>query len=107
MGYLSDYNSRHGKCEYCKHHNATGSMRCAECYGMAFEDSVDLLSFIRAKVTKDAVDRFNESDEGKQLFSMMEQHRETYNQCRDSYNKARDVFVEAEIKRIEQSLDSI
>lgn len=107
MGYLDDYNARHGKCEYCKHHNATGSHRCAECYGHAFEDAVDLYTFIRARVTKDAVEKFNVSDEGKRLYDMMEQHRQTYNQCKDSYNIARDQFVDAELKRIENSINSI
>lgn len=107
MGYLDDYNARHGKCEYCKHHSATGSHRCAECYGTAFEDSLDLYTFIRAKVSKDAVDKFNESDEGKQLFNLVEQKRLAYNESRDAYNKARDLFVDSELKRIEESINSI
>ena len=107
MGYLDDYNARHGKCEYCKHHSVTGSYRCAECYGYAFEDNIDLYTFIRARVTEDAVEKFNASDEGKRLYDMMEQHRRTYNQCKGSYNKARDQFVDAELRRIESSIDSI
>lgn len=107
MGYLDDYNMRHGKCEYCKHHNVTGSMRCTECYGMAFEDSLDLFTFIRAKVSKDAVDKFNESDEGKRLYNAMEQYRQLYNQYRDSYNEARNRFVDDELRRIEESINSI
>jgi hypothetical protein len=105
MGYIDDYNKRKGKCEYCKHHNYTGSHRCAECYGTAFEDSVDLLSFIRAKVTKDATNEFNESEEGKRLYNMMEQHRQTYNQCKDSYNQARDKFVDEAIRQFEDKLN--
>ena len=107
MGYLSDYNARYGKCEYCRHHNVTGSYRCAECYGHAFEDAIDLYTFIRVKVTKDATEQFNESEEGKRLQQMVEQHRMTYNQCRDSYNAARDKYIDAAIKRVEESLDSI
>lgn len=107
MGYLDDYNARKGKCEYCKYHNVTGSMRCAECYGYSFEDSVDLYTFIRAKASKDAIEKFNESDEGKRLHDLMEQHRQTYNQCKDSYNEERDKFVDAELKRIEEFINSI
>ena len=107
MGYIDDYNERRGKCEYCKHHNVTHTSKCTECYGHSFEDSVDLYTFIRASVTKDAVEKFNASDEGKPLYDMMEQHRQTYNQCRDSYNRERDKFVEAELKRVEDAINSI
>ena len=109
MGYIDDYNERRGKCEYCKHQN---SSRCTECNsgkycGHSFEDSVDLYTFIRASVTKDAVEKFNASVEGKSLYDMMEQHRQTYNQCRDSYNRERDKFIDAELKRIEDAINSI
>ena len=104
MGYLDDYKARNGKCEYCIHQN---SSKCAECYGHSFEDSIDLYTFIRASVTKDAVEKFNTSDEGKPLYDMMEQHRQTYNQCKDSYNKARDKFVDAELKHVEDAINSI
>jgi hypothetical protein len=107
MGYLDDYNSRHGKCEYCKHRSVTGSNKCAECYGGSFEDSVDLYTFIRARVTKDAVDKFNTSDEGKRLYDIMEQHLQTYNQCKDSYNKAREKFIDEELKRVDNIINSI
>lgn len=116
MGYIDDYKARNGKCEYCKHHNVNCSSRCTECdrkskckecYGHSFEDSVDLYTFIRASITKDAVEKFNTSDEGKSLYDMMEQHKQTYNQCRDSYNRARDKFVDAELKRVEDAINSI
>ena len=105
MGYIDDYNKRKGKCEYCKYYDVIGSMRCTECCGYDFEDSVDLLSFIRAKVTKDATNKFNESEEGKRLYSMMEQHRQTYNQCKDSYTQARDKFVDEAIKQLEDKIN--
>ena len=107
MGYLDDYKARNGKCEYCKYHNVNCSSRCTECDRKSFEDSVDLYTFIRASVTKDAVDKFNASVEGKSLYDMMEQHRQTYNQCRDSYNRERDKFVDAELKRVEDAINSI
>lgn len=107
MGYIDDYKSRNGKCEYCKHHNANCSSRCTECDRHSFEDYVDLYTFIRASVTKDAVEKFNTSDEGKSLYDMMEQHRQTYNQCKDSYNRARDKFVDSELKRVEDAINSI
>lgn len=107
MGYIDDYKSRNGKCEYCKHHNANCSSRCTNCDRNSFEDSIDLYTFIRASVTKDAVEKFNASNEGKQLYDIMEQHRQTYNQCKDSYNRARDKFVDAELKRIEDAINSI
>ena len=107
MGYIDDYKARNGKCEYCKHHNVNCSSRCTECDRHSFEDYVDLYTFIRASVTKDAVEKFNTSDEGKTLYNMMEQHRQTYNQCKDSYNRARDKFVDAELKRVEDAINSI
>ncbi len=45
--YIDEYNARHGKCDYCKYHNVAGSQRCTDCYGRAFEDTVDLYTFIR------------------------------------------------------------
>ena len=107
MGYIDDYHERRGKCEYCKHHNATRPSKCKECYGHSFEDSVDLYTFIRASVTKDAVKKFNASDEGKLLYDMMEQQRQAYNQCKDSYNRARDKFINAELKHIDDAINSI
>jgi hypothetical protein len=107
MGYLDDYNSRHGKCEYCKHHNSVESNCCCDCYGGAFEDAVDLYTFIRAKVSKDAIEKFNGTDEGKRLYNMMEQHRQTYNQCKDSYNNAREKFIDEELKRVDDIINSI
>ena len=109
MGYIDDYNERRGKCEYCKYQDSPKCSECntGMCYGHSFEDSVDLYTFIRASVTKDAVKKFNASDEGKLLYDMMEQHRQTYNQCKDSYNRARDKFVDAELKRIEDAINSI
>ena len=107
MGYIDDYKSRNGKCEYCKHHNVNCSSICTDCDRNSFEDSIDLYTFIRASVTKDAVEKFNASDEGKPLYDMMEQHRQTYNQCKDSYNRARDKFVDLELKRVEDAINSI
>ena len=104
MGYIDDYKSRNGKCEYCIHQD---SSICTDCDRNSFEDSIDLYTFIRASVTKDAVEKFNASEEGKPLYDMMEQHRQTYNQCKDSYNKARDKFVDAELKRVEDAINSI
>ena len=107
MRYLDDYNARHGKCDYCKYHNATGSHRCVDCYGSAFEDTIDLYTFIRAKVTKEAIEKFNVSNEGKQLYDLMEQHKQIYNQSKDSYNRAREQFVDAELKRIENAINTL
>ena len=109
MGYLDDYKARNGKCEYCIHQNSSKCTECnsGKCYGHSFEDSVDLYTFIRASVTKDAIEKFNASEEGKPLYDMMEQHRQTYNQCKYSYNKARDKFVDAELKRVEDAINSI
>lgn len=107
MGYLDDYKDRRGKCDYCKYHNATGSQRCVDCYGSAFEDTVDLYTFIRAKVTKDAIEKFNESDEGKQLYNIMDQHKQAYEQCKESYNREREKFVDAELKRIENAINAL
>ena len=109
MGYIDDYKARNGKCEYCIHQDSSKCTECCigRCYSNSFEDCIDLYTFIRASVTKDAVEKFNASDEGKPLYDMMEQHRQTYNQCKDSYNRARDKFVDAELKRVEDAINSI
>lgn len=104
MGYFDEYKERNGKCEYCKHHR---SYRCAECYGTAFEDSIDLYTFIRARASKDAVDKFNKSDKGADLFNAMEQSRLEYEKCRDAYNTYRDKFIDEELERIESAINSI
>lgn len=106
MGYLDDYNNRLGKCEYCKYH-ASGSYRCKECDSNKFEDVVDLYTFIRAQSSKEAIKKFNESAEGKRLHQIMEEHRIAYNTCRDEYNKARELFIDAELKRVENSINAI
>ena len=104
MGYFDEYKERNGKCEYCKHHS---SHRCAECYGHAFEDAVDLYTFIRVRASKDAVDKFNKSDKGAELFKAMEQSRLEYEKCRDAYNSSRDRFIDEELERIESAINSI
>ena len=107
MSYLDEYKARKGKCEYCKYHDCYGSHRCVECYGGAFEDSVDLFSFIKAKASKSALDKFNESDEGKHLLDLVEQHHKAYNHSLDAYNSARDKFINSELERIEDLINSI
>jgi len=107
MGYIDEYNARHGKCDYCKYHNVAESQRCTDCYGRAFEDTVDLYTFIRAKVSKDAIKRFNESTDGKRLYNIMEQHRQIYEQSKDSYNREREKFVDTELKRIENAINTL
>ena len=107
MGYVDDYKKRHGKCEFCKFHNVTGSYMCAECYGGSFKDTLDLVTFIRRRVSEDATEKFNASDRGKQLLADIDHYENLYDQCRHEYNKARDSFIDDELKRVDDIINSI
>lgn len=107
MGYIDDYKARQGKCEFCKFHNVTGSHLCAECYGYSFKDKIDLVTFIRKRVSEDAIEKFNASEHGKQLLSNIECYKQLYDQCKDEYNAARDSFIDEELKRVDDIINSI
>lgn len=107
MGYVDEYKKRHGKCEFCKFHNVTGSYMCAECYGGSFKDTLDLVTFIRRRVSEDATEKFNESERGKQLLADIDHYENLYDQRKREYNKARDSFIDEELKRIDNVINSI
>ena len=107
MGYVDDYKKRHGKCEFCKFHNVTGSYMCAECYGGSFKDTLDLVTFIRRRVSEDATEKFNESERGKQLLADIDHYENLYDQHKREYNKARDSFIDEELKRVDDIINSI
>lgn len=107
MGYVDDYKARHGKCEFCQFNNCTGAYVCAECYGHSFKDKLDLVTFIRKRVSEDATEKFNASERGKQLLSDIEHYEQLYDQCKDEYNTARDSFIEEELKRVDSIINSI
>lgn len=74
MRYIEDYKSRQCKCEFCKFYNVAGSYMCAECYdGSSFKDKLDLVTFIRERVSKDVLNKLIESDEYKRLCDLFEQ----------------------------------
>jgi len=107
MGYIDEYNARHGKCEFCKYHNFTGSPVCAECYGYSFKDSLDLVTFIRKRVSDEATKKFNASEYGKQLLSDIEHYEQLCDKCKDEYNAARDSYINEELKRVDDIINSI
>lgn len=107
MGYTDEYKARHGKCEFCKYHNVTGSHICSECYGYSFKDSLDLVTFIRKIVSEDATKKFNMSERGKQLLSDIEHYEQLYDKCKDEYNAARDSYINEELKRVDDIINSI
>lgn len=107
MGYVDDYKARRGKCEFCKFHNVTGSYICAECYGYSFKDRLDLVTFIRERVSDEANEKFNASEHVKQLLSDIERYKQLYDQYQDEYNTARDSFIKEELKRVDDIINSI
>jgi hypothetical protein len=107
MGYLDDYNARIGKCEYCKFHNVTGSQRCVECYGSAFVDKLCLYEFIRKQVTENAVDKFNNTNKGKQLLEELEKCKQAYYNAEDEYDKEKNDFIQSELKRIDNTINTL
>lgn len=107
MGYIDEYKARHGKCEFCKYHNVTGSHVCAECYGYSFKDSLDLVTFISKRVSEDATKKFNTSERGKQLLSDIEHYEQLYDKCKDGYSTASDTYINEELKRVDDIINSI
>lgn len=107
MGYIDEYKARHGKCEFCKYDNVTGSHVCAECYGYSFKDKLDLTTFIRKRVKEDAIEKFNSSERGKQLLSDIDHYEQLYDKCKDEYNTARDSYIDEELKRVDDIINSI
>ena len=58
---------------------------CAECYGGSFKDTLDLVTFIRRRVSEDATEKFNASDRGKQLLADIVSHSINSDYSEDEY----------------------
>lgn len=105
MGYLNEYKERHGKCEYCVHHNRL-YRGCVECYDdYYFKDKIDLMSYIKQRVNEDASKQFDNSDKGKSLLEIVVETSKPYIEAKEKYDKAKNEFIELELKKIEDSLD--
>lgn len=104
MGYLNEYKERHGKCEYCVHHNRF-YRGCIECYDAYFQDKIDLMSYIKQRVNEDASKQFDNSDEGRSLLAIMNETSKPYIEAKANYDKAKREFIELELKKVENSLD--
>lgn len=104
MGYLNEYKERHGKCEYCIHHNRL-YRGCVECYDAYFKDKLDLMSYIKQRVNEDASNQFDNSDEGKSLLAIVNETYLPYMDAKEKYDKAKSEFIELELKKVESSLD--
>ena len=107
MGYLDEYNARSGKCEYCKHRSVTGSNRCVECYGYAFEDKLGVYEFIRKRVSEDAAIKYDESSDGKLLLEKIDECKKALLEAEDFYKKEREKCIDKELKRIEDTINAL
>lgn len=103
MKYLNEYKERHGKCEYCIHHNRL-YRGCVECYDANFKDKIDLMSYIKQRVNEDASKQFDNSDEGRSLLAIVNETSKPYMDAKEKYDKAKKEFIELELKKIEDIL---
>lgn len=106
MTYMEEYKARKGKCEYCKNSDK-GEYFCAECWGYSFADRLDFMGFVKKRVSEQAMETFDETEEGKRLLSEYNKREEEYFTAKDAYEKARDLFVDNEVKKAESKFDSI
>jgi hypothetical protein len=106
MTYMEEYKARKGKCEYCKN-KGKGENFCAECWGYSFADRLDFMGFVKKRVSEQARETFDETEEGKRLLAEYNKREEEYFNAKDTYEKARDLFVDNEVKKVEAKFDSI
>jgi hypothetical protein len=106
MTYMEEYKARKGKCEYCKNKDK-GENFCAECWGYGFADRLDFMGFVKKRVSEQARETFDETEEGKRLLAEYNKREEEYFNAKDTYEKARDLFVDNEVKKVEAKFDSI
>lgn len=107
MGYLDEYKSRIGKCEFCEFHNVTGSMMCAECYGSAFKDKLDLYEFIRRSVKDNATANFNNTDKGRSLLDALDKCRDALYEAEHVYESEKHLYIESELNRIDDIINTL
>ena len=106
MTYMEEYKARKGKCEYCKN-KGKGENFCAECWGYSFADRLDFMGFVKKRVSEQASETFDETEEGKRLLAEYNKREEEYFTAKDTYEKSRDLFVDNEVKKVEAKFDSI
>lgn len=106
MTYMEEYKARKGKCEYCKN-KGKGENFCAECWGYSFADRLDFMGFVKKRVSEQARETFDETEEGKRLLAEYNKREEEYFMAKDTYEKSRDLFVDNEVKKVEAKFDSI
>ena len=104
--YMEEYKARKGKCEYCKNKDK-GEYFCAECWGYSFADRLDFMGFVKKRVSEQARETFDETEEGKRLLAEYNKREEEYFNAKDTYEKSRDLFVDNEVKKVESKFDSI
>ena len=106
MTYMEEYKARKGKCEYCKNKDK-GEYFCAECWGYGFDDRLDFMSFVKKRVSEQARETFDETEEGKRMLAEYNKREEEYFTAKDAYEKARDSFVDTELEKVVTKFDSI
>ena len=106
MTYMEEYKARKGKCEYCKNKDK-GEYFCAECWGYGFADRLDFMGFVKKRVSEQAREIFDETEEGKRLLAEYNKREEEYFNAKDEYEKARDLFVDNEVKKVEAKFNAI
>ena len=106
MTYMEEYNARKGKCEYCKNKDK-GYNFCAECWGYSFADRLDFMGFVKKRVSEQARETFDETEEGKRLLDEYNKREEEYFMAKDTYEKSRDLFVKTELEKVMTKFDSI
>lgn len=65
------------------------------------------MGFVKKRVSEQARETFDETEEGKRLLAEYNKREEEYFTAKDTYEKARDLFVDNEVKKVEAKFDSI
>ena len=65
------------------------------------------MGFVKKRVSEQASETFDETEEGKRLLAEYNKREEEYFTAKDTYEKARDLFVDNEVKKVEAKFDSI
>lgn len=106
MTYIEEYKARKGKCEYCKNKDK-GEYFCAECWGYGFADRLDFMGFVKKRVSEQARETFDETEEGKRLLAEYNKREDEYFNAKDTYEKARDLFVDTELEKAVAKFNAI
>jgi hypothetical protein len=103
MNYIEEYSKRHG-CENC---SRNGTDYCHECYGYSFRDKLNLFEFIKDKAEANAINKFDNSERGIELITMIKEAKAVLEEAEIQYKEEKEKAVDEAIKKLENQINNL